>query len=103
MEFTIKYLPLAKKDIGEIVEYITETLEAPKVASNFINEIEKKIVNLKKNPYSHHLYRSSEPIDTEYRIINVKNYLVFYVVLNNVIEIHRVIYNKRNLSKIIKS
>jgi addiction module RelE/StbE family toxin len=102
MEYIIKYLPVAKKDLLEIVDYICKTLNAPKTALDFIDEIEEKIINLKNNPYSHRLYRPSEPIETEYRLLSVKNYLVFYVVLNNTIEIHRVIYNKRNLSEIIK-
>ena len=31
----------------------------------------------------------------------VKNYMVFYVVLEKHIEIHRIIYKKRNLSQLI--
>jgi plasmid stabilization system protein ParE len=102
VEYSIRYLPVAEKDLFEIVAYINETLEAPQAASNFIDEVEKKIADLKINPYSHRLYRPSKPIDTEYRLLRVKNYLVFYVVVDDVIEIHRVIYGKRDLSKIIK-
>jgi plasmid stabilization system protein ParE len=102
MEYAISYLPIAEKDLIEIVDYISGTLEAPKAALNFIDEVEKQIVNLKTNPYSHRLYRPSKPIDTEYRILRVKNYLIFYVVLDNIIEIHRVIYAKRDLTKVIK-
>ncbi|MDR1105439.1 MAG: type II toxin-antitoxin system RelE/ParE family toxin [Treponema sp.] len=102
MEYSIRYLPVAKKDLVEIVDYICKTLNAPRAALNFIDEVEEKIINLKNNPYSHRLYRPSEPIETEYRLLSVKNYLVFYVVLDNIIEIHRVLYNKRNLSHIIK-
>ncbi|MDR2617452.1 MAG: type II toxin-antitoxin system RelE/ParE family toxin [Treponema sp.] len=102
MEYTIKYLPVAEKDLLEIAVYISERLEAPKAALNFIDEVEKKIVDLKINPYSHRLYRPSKPIDTEYRLLRVKNYLVFYVVVDDIVEIHRIIYNKRDLSKIIK-
>jgi addiction module RelE/StbE family toxin len=102
MEYVIKYLPVAKMDLLEIVDYISRNLDSPKTALNFIDEIEKKIMDLKANPYSHRLYRPSKPIDTEYRLLNVKNYLVFYVVVDNIVEIHRIIYNKRDLSKIIK-
>jgi addiction module RelE/StbE family toxin len=102
MEYAVKYLPVAKRDLLEIVAYISEKLAAPKAALDFIDEIEKKITGLKINPYSHRLYRPSRPIDTEYRLLTVKNYLVFYVVTDDIVEIHRVIYNKRNLSKIVK-
>jgi addiction module RelE/StbE family toxin len=101
MEYVIKYLPVAEKDLLGITAYISEILKAPK-ALNFIDEIEKKISGLRINPYSHRLYRPSKPIDTEYRLLTVKNYLVFYVIIDNIVEIHRVLYNKRDLSKIIK-
>jgi addiction module RelE/StbE family toxin len=102
MEYAIKYLPVAKKDLLEIIGYISEKLDAPKAALNLIDELEKKIMDLKINPYSHRLYRPSKPIDTEYRLLGVKNYLVFYVVADNTVEIHRIIYNKRNFSEILK-
>jgi plasmid stabilization system protein ParE len=102
MEYTITYLSIAENDLLEIVAYISETLEAPKAALNFIDELGKKIEKLKINPYSYRLYKPSKPIDTEYRLLRVKNYLVFYVVIETTVEIHRVIYSKRDLSRIIK-
>jgi len=84
------------------MEYITFTLEAPRAALNLLDELEKAINNLKNSPLAHHLYRPIKPIQTEYRVLTVKNYLVFYVVLEETIEIHRIIYKKRDLSKLIK-
>jgi plasmid stabilization system protein ParE len=51
--------------------------------------------------YEIRLYRPLKPINTEYRVMTVKNYLVFYTVLKETIEIHRVVYKKRNLSQLI--
>lgn len=101
MEYCIRYLSIARKDMMEIVDYVSEKLQAPKAALNLLDEFEKKIANLRSNPYANRLYRPSMPIDTEYRIVHVKNYLVFYVVIEDVIEIHRIIYEKRDLSMII--
>ena len=84
------------------MEYITFTLEAPRAALNLLDELEKAINNLKILPLAHRLYRPIKPIQTEYRVLTVKNYLVFYVVLDETIEIHRIIYKKRDLSKLIK-
>jgi addiction module RelE/StbE family toxin len=103
MEYHLRYLPMAKKDITEIVTYIAEELEAPKAALNLLDELEEKINKLTSNPYAHRLYRPSMPIDTEYRLLPVKNYLIFYVVFDDIIEVHRVIYKKRDLAKIIRS
>ncbi|MDR0312556.1 MAG: type II toxin-antitoxin system RelE/ParE family toxin [Treponema sp.] len=98
----IKYLPSFQQELNAIVDYITFTLEAPRAASNLLDELEKSINNLRVFPLAHRLYRPIKPIQTEYRVLTVKNYLVFYVVLEETIEIHRIIYKKRNLSQLIK-
>jgi plasmid stabilization system protein ParE len=98
----IKYLPSFQQELNAIVEYITFTLEAPQAASSLLGELEKAIYNLRDFPLAHRLYRPIKPISTEYRVLTVKNYLVFYVVLGEIIEIHRIIYKKRNLSQLIK-
>jgi len=98
----LKYLPSFQQELNAIVEYIIFTLEAPRAASNLLDELEKSINNLKKFPLAHRLYRPIKPIATEYRMFTVKNYLVFYVVLNQTIEVHRIIYKKRDLSRLIK-
>ena len=41
-------------------------------------------------------------IETEYRALPVKNYLVFYVVKEDEVEIHRIVYAKMDLGKIIR-
>jgi len=100
--FEIKYLPSFQQELDFIVEYISVTLEAPRAALNLIDELETSIDNLKTFPHAHRLYRPIKPIKTQYRILTVKNYLVFYTVLGEIIEIHRIIYKKRNLSQLIK-
>jgi addiction module RelE/StbE family toxin len=98
----IKYLPSFQQELNAIVDYIAFTLEAPQAASNLLDELENSINDLKIFPLAHRLYRPIKPILTEYRVLTVKNYLVFYVVLEETIEIHRIIYKKRNLSQLIK-
>jgi addiction module RelE/StbE family toxin len=98
----IKYLPSFQQELNAIVEYIIFTLEAPQAALNLLDELEKSINNLKTFPLAHRLYRPVKPIQTEYRVLTVKNYLVFYVVLEETIEIHRIIYRKRNLSQLVQ-
>ncbi|MCL2232560.1 MAG: type II toxin-antitoxin system RelE/ParE family toxin [Treponema sp.] len=98
----IKYLPSFHQELGAIVDYITFTLEAPQAALNLLDEMEKSINNLKEFPLAHRLYRPVKAISAEYRVLTVKNYLVFYVVLDDIIEIHRIIYKKRDLSQLIR-
>ena len=98
----LKYLPSFQQELNAIVEYITFTLEAPVAALNLLDELEKSIGDLKQFPLAHRLYRPIKPIPTQYRVLTVKNYLVFYVVLEGVIEIHRIIYKKRDLSQLVR-
>ena len=98
----IVYLLSFQKDLDAIVDYITYTLEAPQATSNLLDELEKSINDLKMFPLAHRLYRPIKPITVEYRVLTVKNYLVFYITHEKTIEIHRIIYKKRNLSQLIK-
>ena len=98
----IKYLPIAQKDLNYIILYFLDNLKSPKAAMDFIETLDKCILRLKEYPYSCKLYQSQETLEFEYRFLPVKNYLVFYIVTENIIEIHRVVYAKMNLEKIIK-
>jgi plasmid stabilization system protein ParE len=98
----IRYLTSFQQDLDAIVEYITYVLEAPGAASNLLDELEKSINGLKEFPFAYRLYRPVKPIPAEYRVLTVKNYLVFYIAIEETIEIHRIIYKKRNLSRLIK-
>ncbi|TCP29046.1 plasmid stabilization system protein ParE [Scopulibacillus darangshiensis] len=88
------YLHLAQKDLQDITAYIAETLKAPKAAMDLIDALDNSIKWLQEYPYSCKLYRAIESIETEYRIMTIKNYLVFYVVTEHEVEIHRIIYAK---------
>ena len=98
----IVYLPVARNDLIDIVSYISEQLKAPQSAQNLLTEMSTSIQKLAKFPYSCRVYHSPQPLDDEFRLLVVKNYLVFYVVTQDTVEIRRVIYAKRNLSSILE-
>ena len=98
----LRYLVTAQQDLEGITDYITDTLKAPKAALDFVDNIEAGVNRLLEHPYSCRIYQPIKPIDTEYRVLVVKNHLVFYVVLDDVVEVHRVVYGRRNLPNIIK-
>jgi toxin ParE1/3/4 len=100
--YKIRYLPIAQKDLQDIVLYILENLKSPKAAMDFINTLDESILRLKQYPYSCTLYQPKERLESEYRFLPVKNYLVFYVVTENTVEIHRIVYVKMDLEKLIK-
>lgn len=100
--YEIRYLPLAMKDLTDITTYIADHLKAPKAAMDLLNDLDKSISRLEQFPYSCKVYQPIRELENEYRLLPVKNYAVFYVVKEKVVEIHRVVYAKMDLAKIIK-
>lgn len=99
--YKLKYLPLAQQDLINIVSYISDILNNHEAALKLVNSLDNSISRLIDFPYSCKMYKSDESFNEEYRILPVKNYLVFYVVKGNEIEIHRILYSKINIDKLI--
>lgn len=100
-EYTLLYLPLFEQDMVEARDYITNVLLNPEAALNLINETDKAIQKRLLNPRAFQPYRSAKDRKQVYHRINVKNFVVFYVVIGNVMEVRRFIYSRRDLTKII--
>ncbi|MDS1030958.1 type II toxin-antitoxin system RelE/ParE family toxin [Bacillota bacterium LX-D] len=102
--YEIIYLPIAKQDITDIILYISDQLNAPKAAMDLLDALEHSISLLRDFPYAHKIYRPIKPLVEDYRMLIVKNYAVFYVVREEekIVEVHRVIYAKMDLTKLIK-
>ena len=97
--YEIRYLPLARKDLTDITTYIADHLKAPKAAMDLLNALDESISRLEQFPYSCKVYQPIRELENEYRLLPVKNYAVFYVVKEKVVEIHRVLYAKRDLKE----
>jgi toxin ParE1/3/4 len=89
----------ARKDLTDIITYIADHLKAPKAAMDSLNELDKSISRLEQYPYSCKVYQPIKGSEHEYRLLPVKNYAVFYVVKEQVVEIHRVVYAEMYLTK----
>jgi len=101
--YKIHYLPIALDDLKGIFNYIANTLESPQAAENLLLKIDKAVRKTADNPFRCHPYNSSEKLKFAYRVLNIDNYSLFYVVENNKIEIHRIIYSRRDIINILKS
>ena len=97
----LKYLPLAINDLHGIVDYITNILKASKSEMVLLDDLESSIFRLQEFPYSCKVYQSVESLETEYRMLPVKNYIVFYVVIEQIVEVHRIVYARMDLEKLI--
>ena len=100
--YKLLYLPLAQKDLRNIMSYIADNLQAPKAAMDLLDALDKSFTRLQQFPYSCKVYQPIEPFEAEYRMLPVKNYLVFYIVTEHEVEIQRIIYAKMDIENLIK-
>ena len=90
--FLIEYLPIAENDLTEILEYIQ--IDNPTVALIFIDEIDRAISKLAFFPFIGPVPKDPRLIHLNYRMLVVGSYIVFYVVLEDVVEIRRMLHAK---------
>lgn len=100
-KYTLRYLPLAEQDLAEIVDYIQNNLQNPIAAENTLSKIEEAILDRLEAPESFSIWNSKKERPHPYRRINVGNYTVWYVVIDNVMEVRRILYSRRDEEKLI--
>ncbi|GHV16829.1 addiction module toxin RelE [Spirochaetia bacterium] len=101
--YGLVYLPSAVSDLNSIVTYISNDLDAPRTAAKLRIEFDQKISDLAKNPLRHRIYKTQDTLEFEYRKLSVKNYSVFYVVKEDFVEIHRILYSRRNIGAALEN
>ena len=101
-KYKVQFMSLAIKDISEITGYIADVLSAPQAANDLLTKIGKAVEPLERFPFAFPIYKDTAFAKLGYRIRPVDNYLLFYVVIGNVVEIRRVIYAKRNLPELLE-
>lgn len=100
-KYEIRYLPTFISQLNNILYYITYELKNKIAADNFYNEVVKQIEIRSNVPESYEVFKTIKSEKIKYYKINVKNYTIFYVVKNNVMEIRRIYYSQRNFDDLI--
>jgi addiction module RelE/StbE family toxin len=102
--YRLRFSKLFKRDIDSSYNYIKNKLEAPMAADNLIKEIMEKLNKIKENPNIRPLVQDKYLASLGYRLINVKNFVIFYIIGNDNkhIKIIRFLYNKRNWINLLK-
>ena len=100
-KYTLRYLPLAKQDLSEIVNYIQNNLENPIAAENTLAKIEAAILERLESPESFAVWQSKKQRPYPYRKINVGNYTVWYVVIDHIMAVRRILYSRRDEEALI--
>ena len=99
--YKVVYLPLAEEDIMNAVDYIAEKLVNASAAQALLDELDQTVEQISRFPYSSELYRTDRPIRDELRKVPVKDYVLYYTVKNDTVEIRRLIHGRRERDHII--
>lgn len=100
--YNLKFLPLFENDLLKITDYITNTLKNPPAAHRLVDDIELAIVKRLKMPLSFAPYPSAKRRELPYYRINVRNFSIFYVVIDDTMEVRRLLYSRRNIDGLLK-
>ena len=92
--YKIKIFPTAKQDLEEVIGYLN-TL-SPDATSKYYDLLVEEIARSSKMSE-----RCPKPKDLAlaakgYRYLIVKNYLVFYVIIGDTVQIRRILYARRD-------
>ena len=102
--YKLEFLPIAKQDMNDIINYISTVLKNPSAALNLHNLFVMGAKSILDFPYGLSKYTAISPTNNEYRSIKIKNYLMFYTINENkkIITIARVLYQKMNYENVLK-
>ena len=89
----INYLPIAQQDLIDIFDYIRE--DNPTAAAKFIDKIDKSISKLELFPKLGVVPKDDRLEFFGYRMLVIDSYLVFYVIIENIVEIRRIIRKQK--------
>ena len=100
-KYKLRFLPLFVDDLTEITDYIFNTLNNPHAANKLIDEVENAINERLPFAESFEPFPSKNERKYPYYRISVRNFTIYYVVIDDVMEVRRILYSKRNISKLI--
>ena len=98
-QYKLRFLPLFRQDLEEIVDYISVQLKNPAAANRLVDEVQGAIQKRSTCAESFEPFHSIRERRHPYYRIYVGNYTIFYVGIGDVMEIRRILYSRRNVEQ----
>ncbi len=98
--YIIRYSKLFYNDLEKIINHISHDSHNKEAAKNLLQEIEESILKRSVAPESFERYNFIKQRKNTYYRIYVRNYTIFYIVNDNIMEIRRILYSKREFNKL---
>ena len=96
--YKVVIFPSAQRDLQEIEYLNTLSKDA---ALRYYDQIVSEIASLSSMPLRYPHPRDLPLAAKGYRYMNVRNYLVFYIVSGDTVQIHRILYARRDYSRLL--
>ena len=100
-KYRLRVLPLFEQDLNGILDYIAVQLGNPIAAESLLNAVEKAVYERLSCAEAFEPFHSAKEREHPYYRISVKNYTVFYVVIDDVMELRRILYSRRDWAPMI--
>lgn len=100
-KYRLKIFPLARRDMEQIFDYIAVELCNPDAALGQIDDFEKAFENVCVFPESRSYVNNEYVKDKSLRKLVVNNYIAFYRVKENEVQIVRVLYGMCNYERLL--
>lgn len=106
IQYELRYLPLFYRDLEQKVLYISDVLHNPKAANDLLDAVESAILERMPIAESFEPYHSLKERRYKYYRIYVKNFVVYYVVIDDegskkIMEVRRFLYNRQDSEKLV--
>ncbi len=98
--YKVKIYPAAQRDLAEIVDYLN-TL-SKQAALKYYDILTEEIASLSTMPERYPHPKDLALTAKGYRCLTVKDYLVFYMVVGDTVQIHRILYGRRDYQSLLK-
>ena len=105
-QYKLRYLPLFYEDLEQKVVYIAEKLHNQKAANDLLDAVEDAILERLSVAEAFEPYHSMKERRYPYYRIYVKNFVIWYVVIDDegeekIMEVRRFLYNKQDKGKFL--
>ena len=93
-KYSVLIFPKAENDLKETKIYFEEILKTP--SKLLFEKFFKEIDDLEENPYRYPLLKDPYLNQLGYRVLPIDNFLVFFIIHEKEVHIHRFLFGRRN-------
>jgi toxin ParE1/3/4 len=98
-KYEVRLLRVAEEDLTDIIVYIAA--DRPTVAAKLANRFNQKLSVLSDNPRIGSIPKEDSLAQLGYRYLVIENYLIFYVIEDQTIYVHRIIHGARDYTHVL--